>query len=53
MVLCRLGALIVGRDRWCSVKSEINPADVPTRISANLNECFDGPFSGPSFLLSL
>ena len=44
---------VVGRDRWCFVKSEINPADVPTRISANLNECVDGCwFSGPSFLLS-
>ena len=44
---------VVGRDRWCFVKGEINPADVPTRISANLNECFDGCwFSGPSFLLS-
>ena len=44
---------VVGRDRWCFVNGEINPADVPTRISANLNECFDGCwFSGPSFLLS-
>ena len=44
---------VVGRDRWHFVKGEINPADVPTRISSNLNECFDGCwFSGPSFLLS-
>ncbi len=35
------------------VREEINPADVPTRISSNLNECFDGCwFSGPSILLS-
>ena len=44
---------VVGRDRWHFVKGEINPADVPTRISSNLNECFDGCwFSSPSFLLS-
>ena len=44
---------VVGRDRWHFVKGEINPADVPTRISSNHNECFDGCwFSGPSFLLS-
>ena len=44
---------VVGRDRWCFVKGEIYLADVPTRISANLNECFDGCwFSDPSFLLS-
>ena len=44
---------VVGRDRWHFVKGEKNPADVPTRISSNLNECFDGCwFSGPSFLLS-
>ena len=43
---------VVGRDKWYFVKGEINPADVPTRISSNLNECFDGCwFSGP-FLLS-
>ena len=27
---------VVGRGRWCFVKGEINPADVPTRISAFL-----------------
>ena len=28
---------VVVRDRWHFVKGEINPADVPTRISSNLN----------------
>ena len=44
---------VVGRDRWHFVKGERNPAGFPTRISSNLNECFDGCwFSGPFFLLS-
>ena len=33
---------VVGRDRWHFVKGEINATDVSTRISSNLNECFDG-----------
>jgi hypothetical protein len=44
---------VVDRDSWRFVKGEVNPADVPTRISSNLHECFAGCwFSGPSFLLS-
>ena len=36
------------------VKSWLNPADVPTRISSNICESFAGCwFEGPSFLLSL
>jgi hypothetical protein len=44
---------VVDRDSWRFVKGEVNPADVSTRISSNLHECFAGCwFSGPSFLLS-
>ncbi|XP_028403430.1 uncharacterized protein LOC114526129 [Dendronephthya gigantea] len=44
---------VVDRDRWHFVKGDVNPADIPTRISVTLNECFTGRwFSGPSFLLS-
>ncbi|CAB4009873.1 Hypothetical predicted protein [Paramuricea clavata] len=44
---------VVDHDRSRFVKGEVNPADVPTRISSNLHECFAGCwFSGPSFLLS-
>ena len=38
---------VVGRDRWRFLKCEIIPADVPTRISSNLNESFDGYFLPP------
>ena len=31
---------VVERERWNFVKGELNPADIPTRISSNLLECF-------------
>ena len=44
---------VVDRDRWNFVKGELNPADIPTRISTSLVECFSGCwFTGPSVLLS-
>ena len=43
---------VVGREKWNYVKSECNPADIPTRSAKSLNECFDSLwFNGPSFLL--
>ena len=45
---------VVDRAGWRYVKSGLNPADVPTRISSNICESFTGCwFEGPSFLLSL
>jgi hypothetical protein len=41
---------VVARDQWKFIKGELNPADVPTRISSNLVECFSG--SGHAMLLS-
>ena len=44
---------VVDRNRWNFVKGEHNPADIPTRVSSNLIECFSGSwFSGPLMLLS-
>ena len=42
---------VVDRDSWRFVKGEVNPADVPTRISSNLHECFAG--SDVGFLVLL
>ena len=45
---------VVYRAGWRYVKSGLNPADVPTRISSNNYESFTGSwFEGPSFILSL
>ena len=45
---------VVDRAGWRYVKSGLNPADVPTRISSNICESFTGCwFEGPSFLVSL
>ena len=42
---------IVDRDNWLYVKGEVNPADIPTRMSKDLNDCFENEwFSGPRFL---
>ncbi|CAB4013065.1 Hypothetical predicted protein [Paramuricea clavata] len=44
---------VVDRSGWKYVKSEENPADVPTRMSSDLSQSFAGCwFQGPSFLLS-
>ncbi len=44
---------MIDRGRWNFVKGELNPADIPTRVSSNLIECFSGCwFGGPSMLLS-
>jgi hypothetical protein len=44
---------VIDRGRWNFVKGELNPADIPTRVSSNLIECFSGCwFGGPSMLLS-
>ncbi|CAB4030027.1 integrase core domain, partial, partial [Paramuricea clavata] len=44
---------VVDRERWNFVKGELNPVDIPTRISTSLVECFSGCwFTGPSVLLS-
>jgi len=43
---------VVDRNKWYFVKGELNPADIPTRISKGLVDCFDDSWlSGPSFLL--
>ena len=45
---------VVDRAGWRYVKSGLNPADVPTRISSDICESFAGCwFAGPSFLLSV
>ena len=33
---------VVDREKWQFVKGEVNPADVPTWLSSNLNEGFSG-----------
>lgn len=44
---------VVDRSGWKFVKSEENPADIPTRMSSDLSQSFAGCwFQGPSFLLS-
>ena len=41
------------RTKWNFVKGELNPADIPTRLSSNLVECFSGCwFEGPVMLWS-
>ena len=42
---------VVDRNRWNFVKGELNPADIPTRVSSNVIESFSGSwFQGPSML---
>ena len=44
---------VIDRSRRNFVKCEVNPGDIPTRMSSNLTECFSGCwFGGPSMLLS-
>ena len=44
---------VVDREKWRFVKGEVNPADIPTRLSSGLKECFLGCwFRGPSMLWS-
>ena len=33
---------VVDRNRWNFVKGELNPADIPTRVSSNVIESFSG-----------
>ena len=45
---------VADRNRWHFVKGELNPADVPTRLSKSLSDCFSSSWiSGPTFLLKL
>ena len=45
---------VVDRQHWCFVSGEENPADIPTRLSKSLSDCFNSEwFSGPSFLKNL
>lgn len=42
---------VVNRNRWNFVKAELNPADIPTRVSSNVIESFSGCwFQAPSML---
>ncbi len=44
---------VVDRTKWNFVKGELNPADIPTKLSSNLVECFSGCwFDGPVMLSS-
>ena len=44
---------VVDPEMWYFVKGEVNPADIPTRLSSSLKECFSGCwFRGPSILWS-
>ena len=45
---------VVERERWNFVNGELNPADIPARISSNLLECFAGCWvTGPPGLCAL
>ena len=45
---------VVDRAGWKYVNTELNPADVPTRMSSDICASFTGCwFKGPLFLLSL
>jgi hypothetical protein len=44
---------VVDRSGWRYVKTELNPADVPTRMRSDICAFFTGWFMGPSFLSSL
>ena len=42
---------VVDPNRWNFVKGELNPADIPTKVSSNVIESFSGSwFQGPSML---
>ena len=42
---------VADRNRWNFVKGELNPADIPTRVSSNVIESFSWSwFQGPSML---
>lgn len=44
---------VVEREKRYFVKSEINPADIPTRLASNPSDCFSGCwFDGPQTLWS-
>ena len=44
---------VVDREKWHFVKGAVNPADIPTRLSSNLNDSFTGCwFKGPLMLWS-
>ena len=44
---------LVDREKWHFVKGEVNPVDIPTRLSSSLMECFSGCwFRGPLVLWS-
>ena len=44
---------IVPVDKWYFLKSETNPADIPTRLTVNFDDFFwDRWINGPEFLLS-
>ena len=44
---------VVDREKWHFVRGEVNPADIPTRLSSNLKDSFSGCwFKGPLMLWS-
>ena len=43
---------VVDRTKWNFVKGELNPADIPTRLSSNLVESFSGCWFGGPVMLS-